>query len=159
MRTVCCIFGFVSYLWGGDVENFSDFGVQLPDVGESMDPACGTPVSQLSVEDEPRSRVIRRPSWWWRWRRQRRRRGLATALTVPLVLGLLLIHNLSRQCLGVKWTHSPPVLHQARAQVSSWESRRCTAAATRGALSLVSQAGTQSFEVKTINELVMRATQ
>lgn len=150
--------GCVSYLWGGDVENFGDLGVQFPDISESMDPACGTPVSQLGVEDEPRPWVIRRPSRWRRRRRQRRRRGLGTALAVPLVLGLLVIHNLSHHCLGVKWTHSPPVLHQAPAQVSR-EPRRCTATATRGTLSLVSQAGTQSFEVKTINELVMRVTQ
>lgn len=59
----------VSYLWGRDAEDFGDLAVQLPDVGEPVDPACGTPVSQLGVEDEPRSRVIRRPGGWWRGRR------------------------------------------------------------------------------------------
>lgn len=125
-----CISGFVSYLWGGDVKDFSDLSVQFPDISESVDPACWTPVGQLSVEDEPRSQVIRRPCRRRRRRRERRRRGFGAALTLPLGLGLLVIHDLRSCCLGVQWAHSLPVLHQAPARVSR-EPQMCTAAATK----------------------------
>lgn len=62
IRIIRTISGFVWYLGGGDVEDFSDLAVQLPDVSEAVDPARGTPVSQLGVEDELRPRVVRRPS-------------------------------------------------------------------------------------------------
>lgn len=110
---------FLSYLRGGDVEYFSDLGVQLLHVGESVNAACGTPMSQLGVEDEPRSRVFMWP-WRWRWRRGKRRRcGLHTPLILALVLGLLVLHGLGPCCLGVLWAHSLPVLHRAPAQVWS----------------------------------------
>lgn len=156
-----CICGFVLYLWGGDVEHFSDLGVQLLDIGESVDSACGTPVSQLGVEDEPRSRVFWWPSWW-RWRRRKRRRcGLHTPLILPLVLCLLFLHDLGPRCLGVLRAHSLPVLHQAPVQV--WSS----SGSLDGALlwqreklcpspSLANQPATWSFGVKRMNELVMR---
>lgn len=113
------IVGFVLYLWWRDVEHFSDLGVQLLHVGESVDAACGTPVSQLGVEDEPGSRVFWFPwLWWWR-RRKRRCCGLRTSLILAMVLGLLLLHCLSPCCLGVLRAHSLPVLHRAPAQIWS----------------------------------------
>lgn len=111
-----CIAWFVLYLWGRDVEHFSDLGVQLLDVGESVNAACGTPMSQLGVEDELRSRVFWWP-WWWRWRwRKRRRCRRHTPLILALVLGLLLLHGLSPCCFVLR-AQSLPVLHRAPAQV------------------------------------------
>lgn len=115
--TFTCIAELVLYLWGGDVEHLSDLAVQLLDIRESVDAACGTPVSQLGVEDESRPRVLWWP-WWWRWRwRKWRGCGLHTPLTLGLVRGLLLLHGLSPFCFGVLRAHSLPVLHWAPAQV------------------------------------------
>ncbi len=108
---------FVLYLWRGDVEYFSDLGIEFLDVGESVDAACRTPVGQLGVEDESRSWVFWWPLWW-RWRRRKWRCcGLCTPLR--LALGLLLLHGLSPCCLGVLRAHSLPVLHRAPVQVWS----------------------------------------
>lgn len=104
-----CILMPVLYLWGRDVEHLSDLGVQLLDIGEPVDSACGTPVSQLGVENEPRPWVFWRSRW--RWRRGRKRR--CCWLGTPLILapGLLLVHGLPPSCLGVLWAHGLPVLH------------------------------------------------
>lgn len=100
------------YLWGGDVEHFCDLGIQLLDISESMNPPCGTPMSQLGVEDELRSGVFWWPCWW-RWRgRERRRCGLRRPLILALVLGLLLLRGLGPCCLGVLRAHSLSGLHQ-----------------------------------------------
>lgn len=101
----------VLYLWRRDVEHFCDLGVQLLYVGESVDSARRTPVSQLGVEDEFRSWVVWRPGRW-RWRRrQRRRSGLHTSLIRSLLSSFLFLHGLGPCCL--LWAHSIPVLHQA----------------------------------------------
>lgn len=111
-----CISRLDLYLWGRDVEDFCNLGIQLFDIGESMDSTCGTPVSQLGVEDEPRSWVFWWPSWW-RWRRWKRRCcGLHTPLILPLVLCFLFFHDLSPCCLGIFWAHSLLALHQAPVQ-------------------------------------------
>lgn len=97
------------YLGGRDVENVSNFGIQLLDIGESMNSACGASMSQLRVENKPRPRVFRRPRWWWWRRRKRRRCGLHTPLTVAL--GLVSLHGLCPSGLGVLRAHSVPALH------------------------------------------------
>ena len=152
---------FILYLWGGDVEHFCDLGIQLLHIGESMDSACGTTMSQLGVEDEPWSRVFWWPRWWWWWWRWKR--GccrLDTFLILAVVLGLLLLHGFGPCCLGVLWAHSLPVLH--------WPQLRCVP--PLGALVLhysgrerntvlplaqSSKQPTQSFVVKDADELVM----